>query len=1597
MQEQQLAATDAPAQQLSTLPVSEAAVIPTIDPKKRVFLAWTPADALEKRELVAVMLIKAGFDIIPKEPKPEDEATFKKKVNEYMGEAAFSIHVLGGEYGRVLSDDPGCSWSRYQYDLATQRSKESKGEFKRVSWSYPLEGVILQGDQADLITTIQNNISSEVMFTNVSNPAQLIDDLRGFLEKDLQVKAVPKEYDIAFFSNVADAADCYMTIEKLSEEFKLTTVTIVPENDTDYRELGADRALKSRLAVIYFKESADWAIAFVKQVWKYVGGASSSTSFYLIGEDEPRRNRFLRYKAPNTLMQVVQQDEVLETVRTVYQRFRETGRLTEETFCPYTGLRPFNEDESIFFKGRDKHNDYIIEMIARQKFAMVTGASGDGKSSLIYAGVVPTLKGGFLKTQFSKWAVADFRPERQPLRNMALALSREMRLKDIDDVENALSYGFSALVDLYKKSPLYCDLTSPEWMDAAEEDRKTMKRRAANLVVLVDQFEEFFTNEENYREGVASPIAQIAVNVLIETVRIAREENLPIYVICTMRSDYIGQCVAFRGFAEMIGLSTYYVPRLKREEVQEVIQAPAALNGNKVSLRLAQRLLNDLGDGIDQLPVLQHSLHQIWTSADRGATEMDLIHYAKVGGLSVSKLPKEYVSEFEAWFRSIGEIKQSLYATTRLKNVLNRHANELYEFAHDYYNERYSPDISKEQAQAIIKSAFTCLTKVDEGRAVRNRVSLQQITDIHGQDAVSSQMICRVLNIFREQGNTFVQPFITDDPESNDLVPSTVLDITHESLIRNWERLVDWAEAEEKSVSVYRDFKVQVDRWLNNDCDPKYLLGPGPFNFFNTWYEQQMPTPAWIRRYMSAEEVARTPDPIEESQLYLEDIQDFLKQSKEKINRAKVIRNIVTAVIIGLMLLATYGFFDAQFQAAEAKNQAKVAQQEKLKADEERKKAVAAQQIAEEEKRNATIARDQALTAQQRAELEKQRAEEQRKLADYNKLQAQKESERANQQATLAEREAENAKREKVAADKARAEAEQSAIVAEEQGRVARTESRNAKILQSLFLSSLSRDQVKLEKPETGVQLSLQALPADINNPTDRPYVAEAEASLYNAMDAIVNKQPKKTLTGHRNKMIYNVFSPDSRTLVSSSWDKTARVWDVATGQQRKELSGHANVVEKAYFSQDGRFTITLGEDFSARLWDINSAKQLQTFRGHKDDITHVVISPDGQRVLTSSLDGTARLWDAQTGNTVAELVGHKGPVLHCNISDDGKYIVTTSEDKTAMLWNGQNGTRIAELPGHTAAVRYGAFSPDNSMLATVSDDNTGRIWNATNGGLIKVLSRGTILTGIERNGHVNAVNYANFSPDSRRLATASSDSLALVWNVTVGKVLGTLKGHSERVYNVQFSNDNRFMLTTSDDNTVRLWDAEHYLELSKYVGTPGLGYYAVFSPDSKMFATAGGLESSVFSGDIQNDYSIRLYELLPKGQNLVEFAKSKKLPDLNENEKKIFFLTDKRITKVELEKNIKDYNDRMKMLKPNEAPVKMPEKQPAPAPKGGPSMPQGSIESGKGEHRTHRVQPGETLYCIARRYNETLAELLKLNGKTAPTLQAGELLIVKR
>ena len=360
-------------------------------------------------------------------------------------------------------------------------------------------------------------------------------------------------------------------------------------------------------------------------------------------------------------------------------------------------------------------------------------------------------------------------------------------------------------------------------------------------------------------------------------------------------------------------------------------------------------------------------------------------------------------------------------------------------------------------------------------------------------------------------------------------------------------------------------------------------------------------------------------------------------------------------------------------------------------------------------------------------------------------------------------------------------------------------------------------------------------------------------------------------LSGHDDLVTSAVFSRDGARIVTAAWDRTARIWDAATGRQTAVIGGHADVVRFAAFSTDGARIVTTSRDKTARVWDVETGAPIAVLRGHESDVLRAYFNPDGTQILTSSLDGTARIWDAAQSKEILVLRGHEGPVGSATFSPDGSRIVTSSEDETVRIWDATTGNEIAILRGHTDRVPSAAFSPDGSRIVSASFDNTARVWDAATGLELEVL-RGhqswvshaafsadgsriitasfdntariwNVATGEETailRGHENSVLFSEFSPDGARVVTSSYDNSARVWDTTGGEV-AVLHGHENQIGSAAFSFDGSRIVTASYDMTARIWDAVTATEVAVLSGHETEVNSAAFSPDGSRIVTASG------------------------------------------------------------------------------------------------------------------------------------------------------------
>ena len=313
-------------------------------------------------------------------------------------------------------------------------------------------------------------------------------------------------------------------------------------------------------------------------------------------------------------------------------------------------------------------------------------------------------------------------------------------------------------------------------------------------------------------------------------------------------------------------------------------------------------------------------------------------------------------------------------------------------------------------------------------------------------------------------------------------------------------------------------------------------------------------------------------------------------------------------------------------------------------------------------------------------------------------------------------------------------------------------------------------------------------------------------------------------------------FSPDGSTIVAASTDKTARLWNASTCLPIGPPLTHDGRVSAVAFSPDGKTVLTGSTDKTARLWNATTGKPVGQALIHQGIVQAVAFSPDGKSVLTGSDDNKARLWEPTTGNPLGSPLLHQGLVDSVAFSPDGKTVLTGSADKTARLWDATTAQPIGLPLAHDDAVTALAFSPDGRTVLTGSADRTARLWDAATG-----KPRGLALS------HRGVVRSVAFSPDSKTAVTGSWDRTARLWDATTGLPIGLPLVHQGNVRDVEFSPDGKTVLTGSGDSTARLWDATACKPVGLALVHQSQVHAVAFSPDGKIVLTGGSDKTARF------------------------------------------------------------------------------------------------------------------------------------------------------
>jgi len=286
---------------------------------KTIYLAYTTPDMEQLREELMFTLFKAGFKVLPMGEPDSSEEVLKSKIKIDLGQSKSSIHLIGADYGQTLTSEGNMSLANYQYKKAKECLQKGNN-FRIFVWHPETGKQITDNKQQELINDLQNNIEANMTYTNTPSSIQLADDLRSMMEVTDKPQLQLNNTEIFFISNLIDDLTAEEITDMLSDVTQIEKLAIEQDSDTDYAELSSQQINKSKLAVVYFKDSAEWAIPFAQQIWKKIGGAAATTPILVIGDEDPDTNKSKGFKAPRVISMVMAGELIPLEIKVQYDK-----------------------------------------------------------------------------------------------------------------------------------------------------------------------------------------------------------------------------------------------------------------------------------------------------------------------------------------------------------------------------------------------------------------------------------------------------------------------------------------------------------------------------------------------------------------------------------------------------------------------------------------------------------------------------------------------------------------------------------------------------------------------------------------------------------------------------------------------------------------------------------------------------------------------------------------------------------------------------------------------------------------------------------------------------------------------------------------------------------------------------------------------------------------------------------------------------------------------------------------------------------------------------------------------------------------------------
>ena len=841
---------------------------------------------------------------------------------------------------------------------------------------------------------------------------------------------------------------------------------------------------------------------------------------------------------------------------------------------PFPGIRSYEIHESHLFYGRELQVRELIGKLSDTRFLAIVGSSGCGKSSLIKAGLIPELLKTTIESVPSTWQYMVFRPADDPIGNLASALSaiQPDKLK----AEEMLRAGKTGLVDLLK--------------GGLNNDKATL--------IVIDQFEELFRFKSNRTSFRTILEAHNFIDLILTAVQ---QTEIPVFTVISMRTDFLDDCTEFRGLSELINKGYYLVPRMNKEERKIAVTGPIAAAGSSLTEELLARLLDDVGDDPDQLPILQHAMMRTWdyyTMNRIGDQPIGMEHYLAIGSMN---------------------------------EALSVHLEELYADLKD--------PKSLYQAEKMFK-ALTDITR--ESRGTRRPTQLSEICTLAGG---REEEIIRIIENFRKPGCTFLMP-----PAHVALNADSTIDIAHESIMRVWTRLRKWVEEESHSAQLY--LRLSKSAELYQEGKTGLWVNP-ELQLALQWKEQSRPNATWAMRYDPTFDRAMNFLDYSTKQHEFE-LSKKDKQQKRNLKRARnsaIILGIASVISILFLIVSLNLRFRAEASRKEALEKEKLAVFERKRTEEQRKEAILQKKISEQQQQIAE--QQEMITEQQRQYAVKQQgiAQEQTSVA----VQQRKQADLSKQEALVARDEAQLQRKEAVSqkqiADKERIKAEESEKKTQRLRLLAISRSM---AIQAGQLFNTMKDDLPALLAITAFDINAAngGIDTDPSIYFALSTISKDESALRSHEDAV------RSIAISKNGKTLFSCGDDGKALM---WDMN----DPGKAPVQLDLFMQKNEPLRAIaISQDEQWVICGTLDGRLLPWNINTRKPLpMALTGHTSIVNCLAVHPSLAYFASGGSDGRLFLWKHSNGIFTKQLLDSTAGAIHClAFSPDGKYIAYGTE-----------------------------------------------------------------------------------------------------------------------------------------------------------------------------------------------------------------------------------------------------------------------------------------------------------------------------------------------